>query len=58
MNYPQIIVVMLLALNVAIEIKYDGERRIAQYDAAKTILAALVEVALLNWGGFFDCWIK
>ena len=58
MNYPQIIVVMILALNIAIEIKHDGERKIRQYDAVKTILASIVEFALLNWGGFFDCWIK
>ena len=58
MNWAQIIMVAIITFNVVTDIMHDGEERVRKFDATKTMLAAIVQVSLLNWGGFFDCWFK
>ena len=58
MNWAQIIIASLLVIRVIAEVVHSGEPRTGKYDATTGIMAAIIEVSLLNWGGFFDCWIK
>ena len=58
MNWAQIIIASLIVLRVIAEVAHSGESKTGKYDATTGIIAAIIEVSLLNWGGFFDCWTK
>lgn len=58
MNWAQIILTALIAFGLLDEIMNDGTERVKKYDATKGIMATIIHLTLLNWGGFFDCWFK
>lgn len=53
MNAPQIILLVLIAMDVGIKIANHGKRRTA-YNAWFALADLALFLALLNWGGFFD----
>lgn len=50
---PQIILLMLLAFQVAINLARDGEPRRDKYSFWMSLIGAVITCALLAWGGFF-----
>ena len=53
MRIPQIIYIVLLAMNLGINLVKHGERRIDKYNFFSALLGTVIPVALLCWGGFF-----
>lgn len=56
MNAPQIIVVALLAINVAVNAARDGQeipKKHQRYNFNRCMFSALLFCFLLWWGGFF-----
>ena len=52
MGWPQIIVIVLYVFSLGISAAKHGERR-ENYNFWTTLIAVLIEVALLSWGGFW-----
>lgn len=52
MGWPQIIVIVLYVFSLGISLAKHGERR-ENYNFWTTLIAVLIEVALLYWGGFW-----
>ncbi len=52
MNAPQIILLVIIAMEVGFALAKDGEPRI--YSARATMLGAAIWFFILWWGGFFD----
>ena len=58
MDYPQIIYIALSFMGSGMHLAKNGETREEKYHFGKDLLARMVILGLLYWGGFFDCWIK
>jgi hypothetical protein len=56
---PQIIVIALSFIGIGIEIAKDGQmKEPKKYNAKVHIIATIITLSLLYWGGFFDNIIK
>lgn len=53
MGIPQIIIVILYALNVGIALAKHGEPKEGNYNVFFTLIGAAISVGILWWGGFF-----
>lgn len=58
MNIPQWIMAFLLVLGIINAVINHDKIEIIKYDGVKAMLATLVKVSLLVWGGYFDCWLR
>ena len=58
MNIPQWIMVFLLAFSIINAIAKHDKIEIKKYNGVEMVLATLVEISLLVWGGYFDCWSR
>lgn len=52
MKAPQIIMTLLIILSLIQTLLHHGESK-GNYDFGTAIVAAILEIALLNWGGFY-----
>ena len=52
MGVPQIIYIILITAGVVINIVKHGEAK-KPYNAPETIIATIISVGLMYWGGFF-----
>lgn len=50
---PQIILLAIYVLNIAVVAAHHGEPRKENYDVFISLLALAIQLALLTWGGFF-----
>lgn len=50
---PQIIYVIIIAMGLSIHLVKDGETRYDKYNFLTTLIGAVIELAILWWGGFF-----
>lgn len=50
---PQIIMLVLLAINLGIHMKKHGEPHLEHYNGWTMFFATAINIALLWWGGFF-----
>ena len=53
MGTPQLIMILLLAWNLCIHITKHGEDRTGSYNAFHCLIATVIQVGILIWGGFF-----
>lgn len=53
MGIPQIIIVILYALNIGIELTRHGEPKQGNHNAFYTLIGTAISVGILWWGGFF-----
>ena len=53
MGIPQIIIVILYALNVGITLTKHGEPKEGNYNVFSTLIGTAISVGILWWGGFF-----
>ena len=54
---PQIIILVLYTLLLGITLAKHGEvKKYEKYNFFTSLLSIIVQIALLYWGGFFDCW--
>lgn len=52
MRAPQIILIVLYAMSLAISLCKHGEDK-GKYNFWSSLIAAAIDVAILKWGGFF-----
>lgn len=50
---PQIILLAIYVLNIAVVAAHHGETREENYDVFISLIALAIQLALLTWGGFF-----
>lgn len=50
---PQIILLLLMASGLGIDLSKHGEEKKGKYNVLNTIIAQLLMLVLLWWGGFF-----
>ena len=54
-GWPQAIYLALTLLGLGVEISRHGEpKKPGRYNAVSTLIATVVVLSLLYWGGFFD----
>ena len=53
MRWPQILMIILLGANLGMNLIKDGEPKEGKYNFAATLLATVIEVAILRAGGFW-----
>lgn len=53
MKAPQVVIIVLLSLSVAVDLLKHGEPKTGKYSFGTGLLAAAIWVAVLYWGGFF-----
>ena len=54
MRAPQIIMISIFTASVVLNLVNHGEyRRDDKYNFWSTLIATVIEVAILKWGGFF-----
>ena len=53
MKAPQIIIIVLIAMNVGLHLAKHGQPRTDKYDFFWELFGKAILVALLWWGGFF-----
>lgn len=54
MHTPQIIMVVLMALSLGIDFQRHGQPETGHHDAWTSLLAVVINSALLYWGGFYS----
>ena len=54
MNAPQIIMIVLIAINLVLELILNGEESRQKHCFARELIAKALFVALLYWGGFWN----
>lgn len=50
---PQIILLAIYVLNIAVAAAHHGEPREDNYNVFISLIAFAIQLALLTWGGFF-----
>jgi len=55
---PQLTLLAIYAMSLGMAISKHGEEKIEKNNAWHTVLATILILSILNWGGFFDCFIK
>ena len=58
MNIPQWILLTLILISLGIKIQEHNRILIRKGDGVSAFISAMLELSLLYWGGFFDCWLK
>ena len=53
MKAPQIIMIIIMAMNLGINLVKNGEPKNETYSFPLSLVSAVVNVGLLIWGGFF-----
>ncbi len=53
MKAPQIIMIILFTTNVVLNLIKHGEHKNDKYNFWSSLIATLVWVVILKWGGFF-----
>ena len=53
MGIPQIIMIVLLALMLFINIANHNKPREGKYNGWDALIAIVIQISLLTWGGFF-----
>lgn len=51
---PQIIILIMFAMNLGIELAKHGEPREGKHNAVGGLIGVAINLALLWWGGFFE----
>lgn len=54
MNAPQIIMIVLIAINLVIELILNGQEIPRKHSFVEDVVAKALLVALLYWGGFWN----
>lgn len=54
MGIPQIIIIILYAINLGMSIENHGKEKTEKENVITTIIASVIMMALLWWGGFWD----
>ena len=54
MKAPQIIMIIILAVNLYRHLDRHGESRFDNYNFPAALIATLIYASLLWWGGFFS----
>ena len=54
---PQIIMIVLLSMDITLGLAFHGKPR-PNYNGWTSLISAIIMVALLYWGGFFDVLFK
>lgn len=57
MAWPQLIIVVLMAIGLGVAIAKHGEAR-SPHSAGVALIAFFLNFALLWWGGFFNVWLS
>ena len=52
--WPQYTLVALVAFNVVNHCVHHGEKKIEEYNGAIMFIAAVIQMIILTFGGFFD----
>lgn len=55
---PQIIYLVLICISLMIHISQHGKVSSKPHDATASFAAMILVLAILTWGGFFDCFLK
>lgn len=55
---PQIIYLILATLSVCEAIKLHGKPKVENHNIIVYFVGLTIQILLLCFGGFFDCWIK
>ena len=53
LGIPQIIFLALICMSLGSHLAKNGEQRKDKYNFGLALICAVIEVALLAWGGFF-----
>ncbi len=53
MGIPQILILALYMLSLGVELAKHGETKVMKYDFGGKMLATMIVIGLLIWGGFF-----
>lgn len=53
MRAPQVIMIVMLSIGLGIDIVKHGESKTGKYNFVTTLIAQLLVVAILYWGGFW-----
>ena len=53
MKAPQIIMIIIMAMNLGINLVKNGEPKNETYSFPVSLVSVVVNVGLLIWGGFF-----
>jgi len=54
MKWPQIIMIVLLAVGIGIDLQRHGEEKKGRHSAWTTFIGAAITAAILWWGGFWS----
>ena len=53
LHAPQLIYIALLMIGIGIDTAKHGEPKTGNHNCTSSIIAAILTIALLYWGGFF-----
>ena len=53
MKAPQIIMIIIMAMNLGINLVKNGEPKSETYSFPVSLVSVVINVGLLIWGGFF-----
>lgn len=53
MGTAQVIYIIIIGLNLGISLAKHGKYRNDKYNFWVTLIASIIDVAILRWGGFF-----
>lgn len=54
MGIPQIIYIILLAMNLGVALAKHGQPKNTNYNFVAQLIAVIIEAGVLYWGGFFS----
>ena len=53
MKAPQIIMIIIFTSGVVLNLVNHGKRKEGKYDFWSALIATIIEIVILRWGGFF-----
>ena len=56
--WPQIVLIVLVAIGMGIEMTKDGQPKTGNHSFVYGSIGNLITLTLLYFGGFFDCFFK
>ena len=58
MNIPQWIMAFLLVVCIYNAVVDHGRVEVKKHNGFEKLFATLIEIILLVWGGYFNCWLR
>lgn len=53
MRWPQITMIVLMAISLGINLANDGKTRVESYNFGITLISIIIQIFILKAGGFF-----